>query len=164
MIFLVFFNGFVKIQVFDLQIVFQAFEAFWGVLLGLSELHFGSQEAPQELSGSSFGTPTGSLGDHNLSTGPVNRDFRALWKLLDALFVTSSCSSSLSACFLLLRAPFLLASEPLGSKSELPTGLRGLKNQWLKIRTPQAWASWLRRSQVGKGRRVPRRAYNFYYF
>ena len=60
-------------------------------------------------------------------TGPIDRDFRPLWDLLGALFLASCCFSSLSACFLLLRAPFLLAFELLGSKSKLPTGLRGSK-------------------------------------
>ena len=39
---------FVKIKVFDLKIVFEALGTFWGALLSLSELHFGSQEAPLE--------------------------------------------------------------------------------------------------------------------
>ena len=59
----------------------------------------------------------------------MDRDFGVLWEVLEALILASSDFSSLLARSLVLRAPFSLAFEPLGSKSELPTGLRTLKNQ-----------------------------------
>ena len=67
-------------------------------------------------------------------TGTIDRDLGALWGLLDALILASSGLSSLFARFELLRAPFLLAFEPLRSRSQLPTGLRSLKNRWFSRR------------------------------
>ena len=67
----------------------------WGSLLSLSELHFGSQEAPQELSENYFGTPAGSLGAHNRLTGQMDRDVEALrdyWSSLDNLLLFFSRS------------------------------------------------------------------------
>ena len=73
-------------------------------------------------------------GGSEMLTGPMDRDFRALWELLGALFVASCCFFLLSASFLLLRASFLLACELLGSKSEIPTGLWDLKNHGFSSR------------------------------
>ena len=47
--------------------------------MGLSELHFGFEEAPSEFSRSFVGAP--------LSAGPMGRDFQALWEFFAALFV-----------------------------------------------------------------------------
>ena len=63
---------------FDLKIVFSALQSLWVALLGLSELHFGSQEAPRELSGSSLVALSGSVGAHTLSASSLDRDFGAL--------------------------------------------------------------------------------------
>ena len=58
----------------------------------------------------------------------MDRDFGAFGELLEALILASCAFSSLLARSLVLRAPFFLAFEPLGSKSELPIGLRTKKN------------------------------------
>ena len=42
---------------------------------------YGSQEAPQELSGGSLGTLRGPLGAHNLMASSMDRDFGVLWEL-----------------------------------------------------------------------------------
>ena len=78
-----------KVRISSLKIVFQDLQSLWGALLGLSELHFGSQEAPRKLSGSSLGALSGSLGAHNLLTGSMDRDFGALRELLGALLTAS---------------------------------------------------------------------------
>ena len=85
------------IYLFDLKIVFLARGSLWGALLDLSELHFGSQEAPQELSGSSLGALSGSLGAHNLLTSSVDRHFGALWELLGALLTAYLRSGGLQS-------------------------------------------------------------------
>ena len=48
-----------------------------------------------------------------------------------------------------------VARSILSSRDDRPT----LTHSTHSRQRPQAWGSWLRRSQVGKGRRVPRRAY-----
>ena len=62
-------------------------------------------------------------------TGFIDRDFGALWELLEALILASSDFYFLLARSLVFRAPFSLAFEPLGSKSELPTGLLSSPNR-----------------------------------
>ena len=68
-------------------------------------------------------------GGSEVCSGSIDRDFGALWELLEALILASSDFSSLLVRSLVLRAPFLLVFEPPGGKSELPTGRRGFTNQ-----------------------------------
>ena len=80
-------NGFVNIHMFVLSIFFQTLRSPWGALLGLSELHFGFQRAPQELSGGFGGDLSGPLRGHHVSTSSWDRDLGALRELLGAPFL-----------------------------------------------------------------------------
>ena len=55
-----------------------------------------------------------------------------------------------------------VARSILSSRDDRPTLTHSTHSTHSRQR-PQAWESWLPRSQVGKGRRGPRRAYNLQY-
>ena len=89
---------------------------------------------------------------------------RLLFVVLVVLLLASSSSTCLEVVPFSSSGAFFFSSwsvarSILSSRDDRPTLTHSTHSTHSRQR-PQAWGSWLRRSQVGKGRRVPRRAYN----